>query len=156
MRWLASLDEELALLQQLGAAASAARAVSPEREGAAGLEELLRRQAELCAELEVHRRTRAAMLAEVGHRANDLLVVVLGALPKDEHPAAIDIFKRYVDAAEATQREIDVNREYFSVALATLEDTIEAVVSGVSTSTVYDAKGSSSRTKTALCVSTVT
>jgi hypothetical protein len=156
MRWLASLEEELGLLEQLADAAARARAVSPEREGAEGLEQALERQATLCSQLEAHRKARAAMLEEAGHRAKDLLVVVLGALPKDEHPAAVDIFKRYVDAAEATQREIDVNREYFSVALATLEDTIDAVVSGVSAGAVYDASGSSSKTKTALCVSTVT
>lgn len=156
LRWLGSLEEELTLLAQLGETAQRARSASPEDDGAEGLHKCLERQAELCAALEGHRRNRTMMLAESGHRASDLLVVVLGALPRDEHPAAIDTFKRYVDAAEATQREIDVNREFFSVALASLEDTLEAVVSGVSNGAVYDQEGRSPGETTALCVSTVT
>lgn len=156
MSWLASLEEELELLRGLADAASRARMAAPDIEGPEGLRHHLERQAELCSALESHRRARAKMLADGGHRANDLLVVVLGALPKDEHPAVVDVFKRYIDAVEAAQREIDVNREFFSVALATLEDTIEAVVSGACSGAVYDATGSSAGPKTALCVSTVT
>ena len=156
IRWLTSLEEELVLLEELALTAAEARSTPPDRQGAGRLEQLLERQGELCAALENHRRLRTDMLAQLGHRANDLLVVVLGALPTEEHPAAIDVFRRYVDSAEATQREIDVNREFFSVALATLEDTIEAVVSGVTSSGVYDSSGSSVGDKTALCVSTVT
>lgn len=156
LRWLASLEEELVLLAQLEEAARKARAASPEDNGAEGLHQHLEKQAELCASLEAHRRERSRTLSDAGHRANDLLVVVLGALPKDEHPAAIDTFKRYVDAAEAAQREIDVNREFFSVALASLEDTLEAVVSGVSSGSLYNADGRNPGGTTALCVSTVT
>lgn len=155
-RWLLSLEEEVGLLEQLADSAVRARAASPQGEAESGLRSALEKQAELCAALESHRRSRSQMLADEGHRANDLLVVVLGALPKDQHPAAVDTFKRYIDAAEKTQREIDVNREFFSVALATLEDTIEAVAVGTSTSSVYDAKGKSSGSTTALCVSTMT
>lgn len=157
MGWLSSLEKELTLLEQLTDAASRARAAAPERDSeGGGLHRLLERQAELCAQLEQLRRDRARTLADEGHRADDLLVVALGAVPKDEHPAVIDTFKRYVDAAEAAQREIDINREFFSVALATLEDTIEAVVSGVRQNAVYDANGSSTGSRSALCVSTVT
>lgn len=156
LRFLSSLEEERQLLERLAETAARARSASPDAPGDEGLQHHLERQAEMCSALEAQRRKRAKMLSDGGHRANDLLVVVLGALPKDEHPAAVDTFTRYVDAAEAAQREIDVNREFFSVALATLEDTIEAVVSTVSSSAVYDARGSSSGSTTALCVSTVT
>lgn len=156
LRFLASLEDELRLLGELTEVASKARAASPENEGQEGLQYHLERQGELCSALEAQRRERSKMLTDGGHRPNDLLVVVLGALPKDEHPSAVDVFKRYVDAAEAAQREIDINREFFSVALATLEDTLEAVVSTVSSRAVYDANGSSVGPQTALCVSTVT
>ena len=157
IHFLSSLRRELRLLEDLRNAAAQARTTSPDEESGEGLQQILERQTEMCAELEVMRRQRIAILAEDGYRVSDLLVVVLGALPKDDHPEVIDLFKQYVDVAEATQREIDVNREFFSVALATLEDTIGAVISTVKSRAVYDAKGSSlGDGSTALCVSTMT
>lgn len=154
-RVISSLEDEVILLGELADAASRARTAPPDGE-TGGLHRLLERQAELCAALDGHRRERACILKEWGHRANDLLVMVLGGLPKDDHPRVVDLFKTYVDAAEAAQREIDVNREFFSVALATLEDTIDAVVASVSAKGVYDATGNDAGSQTALCVSTVT
>lgn len=154
--WLTSLEEELPMLEQLAEVAAEARTASPEEGGPEGLHALLELQTDLCSRLEAHRHNREKMLSEGGIRKEDLLVAVLGALPKDEHPSAVDAFSRYIDAAEAAQRQIDINREFFSVALATLEDTLESVVSGVCSTDFYDASGSSMGPNTALCVSTVT
>lgn len=156
VHFLASLEDETTILEDIAEAASAARAISPGSEGLQELHRMLEQQAELCSRLESKRRERASVLAKEGHQAKDLLVVILGFLSKEDHPAAIKTFRRYIDMAEKTQREIDINREYFSVALSTLEDTIDAVVSTATSKEFYDSKGGSSGDNIALCVSTIT
>lgn len=139
--WLAGLDDEVAHLRDLAELTRAAR-VAPLEHPVEGLAPLLEEQARVCAALEQRRVARDGVLeASGGPRSRDLLVVVLGALPKGEHPEVLERFGRYVAAAEAAQREIEVNREFFTVALSAVEEALEAR-SGQSRSPVtYDARG---------------
>ncbi|MBX2811626.1 MAG: hypothetical protein KTR25_07445 [Myxococcales bacterium] len=156
MHFLASLEDEIVVLNDLAQAAAEARVVPPDGTTPNGLHRVLERQAELCFSLEGMRAKRETLLNSNGHSGRDLLVVVLGVLPKEDHPGVVDVFRRYIDAAELTQREIDINQEFFSVALSSLEDTIQEVVCTVSSGDTYNSKGSNSSESVALCVSTVT
>ncbi len=154
-RCLDSVEEERELLVRLATAARSSRAVPAGRAGQPELERLLDEQAELCIALERCRMARGGWLAEAGHAARDLLMVLLGQSPREGHSELVERFKRHADAAEAAQREIDVNREFFGVALASLEEVVEAVA-GVGRAEVYDERGSSASDARAICLSTVT
>lgn len=156
MHFLASLEDEIVILNDLAQATAGVRSVSPTGGAPVGLHRLLEKQAELCSRLESMRAEREALLADEGHSTKDLLVVVLGVLPKEDHPGVVDVFRRYIDAAELTQKEININQEFFSVALSSLEETIQEVVCNASSGDTYNSKGSNSSESVALCVSTVT
>jgi hypothetical protein len=136
---LVAVERETELLEELADLCQRARGT-----GSTPLDTLdanLQAQARVCEELEGFRARRAALLGKGGHRVQDLLLVVLGALPREQHDAAIAQFSRFVGAAERAERQITINREYFSVLLSTVEDTIAGVVSGGGRSMTYDARG---------------
>lgn len=64
----------------------------------------------------------------MGYPARDFLVAVLDATPTAQRAEVAERFSAFVAAAEQAQREIQVNREFFSVALASLEDVIDAAM----------------------------
>ncbi|MEM7675426.1 MAG: flagellar export chaperone FlgN [Myxococcota bacterium] len=90
------------------------------------LTQSLGEQAELCEVLTSRRNRRAVLLAEHGYRSQDLLVALLAGASKSEHDAIIEIFGQYVNMAEQAQSEIDINREFFSVALSAIEGALSA------------------------------
>ena len=157
--WIASLSHETALLRELADVTRRTRQVNitPRGpiDGEAEFTNLLERQTELCRELEILRDKRAALLARSGQRPKDLLVVVLASLPKERHAETISAFKEYVDCAEAAQREVDKSREYFAVALSTVEDVLSSVVAK-GTPVTYGANGMREAPTTAFCLSKVT
>lgn len=124
--WAAELARETRTLDALTRAAATTRrcAVSG---GSRELEELLATQANLCEELQAFKERREQQLRQRGYPNKDLLVAALDQSAAGEHASVTAVFSDYVAAAEAAQREIDINREFFGVALSTLQDALEAV-----------------------------
>ena len=153
--WSDSLKEELQLFQDLAQVAASTRdaALDP-----AGVEfgELLEKQTQIMGRLETIRASRAELLKAMGLLSRDLLVVVLNKSPRAEHPEIMELFGQYIEAAKQAQRQIDINREYFSVALGTVEDTISALTAGVTQPGLYDAQGLQRKAIAPLCMSTMT
>ncbi|MEL7368464.1 MAG: flagellar export chaperone FlgN [Myxococcota bacterium] len=92
------------------------------------LAKCLEDQAQLCDILTTRKERRAAVLHASGYQPQDLLVALLAVAPKTDHDSIIETFGLYVEAAEQAQTEIDMNREFFSVALAAVEDALNAAV----------------------------
>ena len=145
------LIEETHLLEQLVELLVQARATRPDK---APLTEILDQQATVCEGLAERRAQRAARLQAEGYGARDLLVAMLTNTPKAEHDRAIAVFGAFVKAAERAQAEIDINREFFAVALAAVEDALMAAVPGGQPAT-YDLCGGK-RPGGSVMVSTVT
>ena len=124
--WVAQLESETIALRELRAAAAQTRAASlTERHAEIG--PLLDKQAALCDRLAAARNRRRELLAANGRGPRDFLVAVLGQTPPDIHDQVTARFSEYVQAAEEAQREIDLNREFFSIALSSLDDVLGAV-----------------------------
>lgn len=123
--WLESLSAERAMLLELGQLAESSRAAS--LGGSGGLEEILARQSELCRRLEALRDVRRAFLADSGAAATDFLPAVLARTAHERHAEVISAFRAYVDAAQAAQHQIDLNKDFFRVALAAVEGTLSSV-----------------------------
>ncbi|MEM1026250.1 MAG: flagellar export chaperone FlgN [Myxococcota bacterium] len=124
--WVAHLESETHALRELLEAATQTRAASlTDRQDQIG--PLLEKQALLCEKLERARTRRRALLQESGRGRGDFLVAVLSQTPPALHAQATARFSEYVDAAEAAQREIDINKEFFSIALSALDDIIGTV-----------------------------
>jgi hypothetical protein len=126
-RWLVGLESEIALLQDLESVAAESRTVSPKLEDGR-FATLLEHQTNLCRKLEERRADRAELLRRSGHPSKDFLVVVLGVTPRDQHGEVVRLFGRYMRAAELAQKQIQLNRQYFQVSLAAVEDAIDSVV----------------------------
>lgn len=139
-QWLAGLESEICMLQDLEAVAKEARQVSPKLEDQrfAGL---LEKQTQLCLRLEERRTHRARLLDESGHPSKDFLVVVLGATPKETHGEVVKLFGRYLRAAELAQRQVELNREFYALTLGAVEDALAAVAHGPGGPATYDALG---------------
>jgi len=124
--WVAQLESETIALRELRAAAAQTRAASlTERQDEIG--PLLQKQATICDRLAAARDRRRELLAANGKGPRDFLVAVLGQTPPDLHAQVTARFSDYVQAAEEAQREIDLNREFFSIALSALDDVLGAV-----------------------------
>ena len=130
----AELVEETQILEQLIELLVEARASRPDRPP---LSDTLDKQAELCEVLAQRRSLRAELLTANGYGSRDLLVALLANTPKAEHDSAVATFGAFVSAAERAQAEIDVNREFFAVALAAVEDAL-AAASPESRKATYD------------------
>jgi hypothetical protein len=135
---VAAIEQEATLLSELAVVAEAARGPGP---GDPALAELLARQVELCERLEALGAGRRAFLARTGQRAKDFLVALLAELAPDQHPAAVAALDRQVAAAAAAARQIAINREFFGVMLAAVEDTLASVAGDGGRPVTYDARG---------------
>ena len=155
-KWLESLDGELAQLIELKNLMSRSRSLAGVKSEGKELLDNLEKQAALCSSLERYREAKDTMLKKLGYRSEELMTIVLGILPREEHPQVIEKFGRVMDESEALQRQIDINREFFSVALATIEDTIMGVAADFNRQNIYNAAGSDVGLAAPLCVSTVT
>jgi hypothetical protein len=128
--WLEALQQETALLRDLTAAAARTRGCAlTEERGALG--QLLKLQSELCEQLEAFRRHRDSRLHQRGYQPREFLVAVLDDTPVTNREPVTAAFSAFVSAAEAAQREIELNREFFSAALATLQDAVEGLTDQV-------------------------
>ena len=146
------LIEETRLLETLTELLIQGRVSRPDRPP---LADVLDQQAQLCDELAKRRADRAARLQANGYGPRDLLVALLAATPKHEQKSAVATFSAYVQAAEQAQAQIDINREFFSVALSAVEDALAAAVPD-SRPVTYDALGSKRRAGGSAIVSTST
>ncbi|MGF1510181.1 MAG: hypothetical protein ACFB9M_11840 [Myxococcota bacterium] len=124
--WLERIRNETELLKQLARAAARTRSAAL-RSSESELSEMLSHQSDLCGKLEVHRLQRSGMLRELGYPPRDFLVAVLDHTPRSSHAETSGAFAAFVTAAEAAQQEIDINKEFFGTALATLEDAVASI-----------------------------
>ncbi len=145
------LAEETRLLEQLVQLLTDARATRPDRPP---LNETLDKQAELCEVLSQHRARRSERLQAEGYGPRDLLVALLANTPKDDHQRAVATFGAFVEAAERAQAEIDINREFFTVALSAVEDALTAA--SPQAEATYTASGARPRPGGSVLVSTDT
>lgn len=123
--WCQLLADETELLRELASTAARTRAAALKTPD---LTDLVETQIALCEQLESFRTRRDQLLARLGYPARDFLVAVLDATPTAQRAEVAERFSAFVAAAEQAQREIQVNREFFSVALASLEDVIDAAM----------------------------
>lgn len=124
--WVAQLESETLALRELATAASRTRAAALTDEKTQ-LSALLEQQSQLCEQLTRARSRRRALLEASGKGRGDFLVAALAQTPPELHGRVTARFSEYVDAAELAQREIDINREFFSIALSALDDIIGTV-----------------------------
>ena len=146
------LVEETRLLQELTDLLTQVRHVRPDRPP---LVEILDKQAALCDDIAARRQARMAALDAAGYQARDLLVALLNNTPKANHEAVVSTFRAFVAAAETTQAQIDINREFFAVALAAVEDALSAARPDTGPTT-YDARGLDRGPGGSMIVSTAT
>ncbi len=137
---LGTLEDEIALLDELSALSAAARDAALEPDGEK-LAPILERKTEITSVLARRRDTRAKLLADAGHGENDLLVYLLGLCAKEDHPAVVQLMSRYVDTQTKTAEEISRTRDFFEVALDLVEEMREALVPRDEVTT-YDPTGS--------------
>ena len=147
------LEEETRLLDELAGLLRQSREMRPDH---GPLSQILERQAALCETLANHRTARATQLEALGYGPRDLLVAVLAGTAKEEHEGAVASFGGFVEAAERVQTQIDINREFFSVALAAVEDALTAASPDNGRSATYDRSGISRRPSGSVMISTVT
>ncbi len=148
----AELQEETELLTRLTGLLLDARAVRP---GRAPLAEILDQQAALCEDLANRRSSRAERLQAGGYGPRDLLVALLASAPKQQQQNVVKTFGAFVTAAEAAQAQIEINREFFSVALAAVEEAL-AAAAPESQSPTYDVPSSRRRPGGSVMVETTT
>ncbi len=153
--WSDSLQEELELFLELVQVASTTRDASLDPAGSE-FGGLLERQTEILGRLQEIRSARAEVLRSLGFSSKDLLVIALNQTPRSEHASVMELFSRYIEAAERAQCEVEINREYFGVALGAVEHTIAAVTKSASNAPRYDARGQQSEATPPICMSTVT
>ena len=146
------LVEETQLLEELTGLLKQARAIRPDRPP---LAEIIEAQAAMCERLAERRAERAQVLTKAGYGPRDLLVALLAGHAKPEHAELVSVFGAFVAAAEQAQVQIDINREFFSVALAAVEDALGAAAPE-SESPTYDLSGGKRRPGGSVIVSTVT
>lgn len=132
------LLEETRLLTELTTLLRQARETRPDH---APLTEVLDAQAVLCEQLAERRVQRSEQLEASGYGPRDLLVALLNGRAKDEQQRIVSTFRGFVEAAEQAQKQIDINREFFAVALAAVEDALAAALPESSAPT-YEASGS--------------
>lgn len=133
--WIALLEDETGWLDALAESAAAARSVSM-RDSAEALMSCLERQAELCQRLEASRRRRRDGLRAAGRSPDELPDVVMETVGPDQAQKALD---RWFEAARAAQHEIDLNREFYGIALAAVEEAVTVLTGATSKS--YDPRG---------------
>ena len=153
--WIESLHAETKLLEDLAALAANTRRVRPDTDPK-GFAQLLSAQAELCDRVAALRTKRAEHPSMIGRGERDLLSVVMAALPKAEHPSALDAFRVYMETAVRADEEIGINREFFAVAQAAIDETIDAITGARRRTGMYDKAGHTSSAATGLCVSIAT
>lgn len=146
------LIDETQVLEQLTDLLTRARQVRPDRPP---LVEILDAQAKLCADLSERRAARAERLQAAGYHPRDLLVAVLAGTPKTEHERTIQTFGAYISAAERAQTQIDVNREFFAVALSAVEDALLSAAPDGKPAT-YERPGVKRKSAGSVIVSTTT
>jgi hypothetical protein len=120
--WNQLLADETQLLRELASAAARTRAAALRT---SDLTDLVEAQTSLCEQLEAFRARRDRVLRAKGYPPRDFLIAVLDDTPRSLHADVSGRFADFVAAAEAAQNEIRINREFFSVALASLEEVLD-------------------------------
>lgn len=136
--WIALIEDESKLLTELAEATIAARSASL-RDTNEGLMSHLETQSNLCQRLEASRARRRRALRAAGKQLDDLAAVVTDTTDPAERERAEKALDRWIEAASATQRENDLNREFYLVALGAVEEAV-SIITGSKTS-AYDPKG---------------
>jgi len=136
--WITILDEETRLLGELAEAVRSARHVSM-RDSHEAFTRQLTRQSELCRRLESKRDERRARLSQNGRAPEDLFEVVLESVGPDDRRVAQKALDRWIESARAAQFEIDLNKDFYRVALAAVEEAV-TIVTGSHTKG-YDPRG---------------
>lgn len=138
--WLAHLEEETALLRALAQHTISARGVSL-RDAEPEFRRQLAAQEETCRQLEQCRRRRRDALRRAGRDPSELVAVVTAGASAEALERAQDALNRWFEAAEATRRENDINRDFYGVALAAVEEAV-GILTGSETR-AYDLRGRS-------------
>ena len=136
--WIALLEYETELLEGLARATIAARNASL-RDSRDPFMALLDQQTNLCRRLEDSRRRRRQGLARAGRPPGEMQDLVLETGDPELQERAQKALDRWFEAARATQQENDLNREFYAVALATVEEAV-SIITG-SRTRGYDPRG---------------
>lgn len=136
--WIALLERETELLEGLARATIAARTASL-RDNRDAFMGLLDEQTNLCRRLEESRRRRRHGLARARRKPQELQEVVLDTEDLELRERGEKALQRWFEAAEATQRENELNRDFYTVALSTVEEAV-SIITGAQTRG-YDPRG---------------
>lgn len=136
--WIALLERETELLEGLARATVAARNASL-RDSRDPFLALLDEQTNLCRRLEESRRRRRQGLVRAGRPPGDLPELVRETDDPELQQRARNALDRWFEAARTTQHENDLNREFYTVALSTVEEAV-SIITGARTRG-YDPRG---------------
>ena len=148
------IEQETRLLEQLSALAAGTRRAAVERR-TKEIHELVSSQEKLIARIEEFRLFRSSQIDKMKRNQGDLLTLLLESLPAERHGQLIEIMDGYTRAIENANRQVNINREFFQAALATVDSTLKAVAQSTRTVT-YGKRGTGDSGAVAICFSTNT